>query len=60
MIRSVGGVLSLVLALTAAASTAQAAEPWQKLVYSDPRHPSEFTPLVVSLWQREIAGKPFH
>ncbi|MCJ2127513.1 hypothetical protein [Methylobacterium sp. E-045] len=60
MIRSVGGVLSLVLALTAAAAASQAAEPWQKMVYSDPRHPSEFTPLVAPLWQREIAGKPFH
>ncbi|CAA2144480.1 hypothetical protein [Methylobacterium bullatum] len=30
------------------------------MVYSDLRHPSEFTPLVAPLWQREIAGKPFH
>ena len=60
MTRFASGALSLVLTFSSAASSTQAADPWQKMAYSDPRHPSEFTPLVAPLWQREITGKPFH
>ncbi|GJD81770.1 hypothetical protein [Methylobacterium gregans] len=53
-------VMSAALAACATLSPAHAETAWQKLTYSDPRHPSVFTPLVAPLWQRELAGTPFH
>lgn len=51
---------SLTLACCVGISTAQAETAWQKLTYSDPRHPSAFSPIVVPLWRRELADKPFY
>ncbi|MCJ2075541.1 hypothetical protein MKK68_07715 [Methylobacterium sp. E-016] len=36
------------------------ADDWQKLTYSDPRHPSAYSVAVTPLWQRELADKPFY
>jgi hypothetical protein len=52
-------VVAMVLVCCTGVGTAQA-EAWQKLTYSDPRHPSVFSPVVTPLWQRELAGKPFY
>lgn len=52
-------VASIMLACCMASSAARA-ETWQKLTYSDPRHPSAFSPVVTPLWQRELADKPFY
>ncbi|MCB4806498.1 hypothetical protein QO001_006466 [Methylobacterium brachiatum] len=52
-------VATMMLVCCTGVSTAQA-EAWQKLTYSDPRHPSGFTPTVVPLWRRELADKPFY
>ncbi|MFC6742021.1 hypothetical protein [Methylobacterium tardum] len=53
-------VASMTLACCASISTAQAETAWQKLTYSDPRHPSAFSPIVTPLWRRELADKPFY
>lgn len=50
---------SLILVYGTGICPAQA-ETWQKLTYSDPRHPSAFTPIAMPLWQRELADKPFY
>ncbi|MDE4909555.1 MULTISPECIES: hypothetical protein [unclassified Methylobacterium] len=53
-------VAAMMLACCAGLGTAQAETAWQKLTYSDLRHPSAFTPTVVPLWQRELVDKPFY
>lgn len=52
-------VAALMLVCAVGISTARA-EAWQKLTYSDPRHPSAFSSTVTPLWQGELAGKPFY
>lgn len=42
------------------AGPAHAASPWQRLAYSDPRHPGPLDAAVLPLWQRELADKPFY
>lgn len=51
---------SMTLACCIDISTVQADTAWQTLTYSDPRHPSAFSPIVVPLWRRELADKPFY
>ncbi|SDO22639.1 hypothetical protein SAMN05216360_11715 [Methylobacterium phyllostachyos] len=38
----------------------QAGSSWQRLSYSDPRHPGPLDAVALPLWQRELAGKPFY
>lgn len=47
------------LMLVWGASGAQA-EAWQKMTYSDARHPSALSPTVMPLWKRDLADKPFY
>lgn len=53
-------IAPVLLAIVLGHGPAQAAEPWQKLIYSDPRHPSVYTPVVTPLWKRELADLPFY
>ena len=50
---------SLMLVCTMGVIAARA-EAWEKMIYSDPRHPSALSPIVMPLWQRELVDKPFY
>ncbi len=57
MSKRIAASLMLVYALGVSAARAEA---WEKMIYSDPRHPSAFSSIVMPLWQRELSGKPFY
>lgn len=58
MVSGLAGLMAI--SAVGLATPGLAATPWQRLAYSDPRHPGLLDAAVLPLWQRDLADKPFY